>query len=600
MKARTASNPSLWQRSCSLFSYFRYLRELRRQLFFAIACGILCGLSSGFGVPFILKVAAKYVFTAAHQSPLCILLFCACPFLMMGLRGISGFCSAYYTGFCGQRLLENIRVQVFAKIQRLPLEFFHKTSAGEIISRAMNDTALLQGALLDIAENILTQPITFLASVGALLYLCLQQSQVFVLILYAAAFPLIILPVRALNRRLRFKAGQVQGEAATLTERLSRNLSAVQEIRAFCMEQRETARFAEACRLFSRASLQSLKYNILVSPIIEIIAAVGVSLSMYFSYRHRIPIDTFIALTGALYFSYDPIKKLGWLATRIQTGFAGLSRIQSLLEIPESIQNPKSPVPIRELRGEVHFQHISFGYTPEQTVIHDLDWRLETGKIYALVGSSGAGKTTLINLLMRFYDVRQGKICIDGLDIRELALEDLRAHMAFVPQNPTLLSGSIGDNIRWGKWEASEEEVIAAAQSAHAHEFICQLEQGYRTDIGENGNFLSGGQRQRIALARAFLKQAPILVLDEVTSALDAHSEHAIQQAIRQLVRNKTVLIISHRLGMMAIVDEILVLRHGHMTERGTHDELMTHPGGLYRELYRKHQGILNHPSRLC
>ncbi|MDR2377441.1 MAG: ABC transporter ATP-binding protein/permease, partial [Puniceicoccales bacterium] len=501
---------------------------------------------------------------------------------------------------CGQRLLENIRIQVFAKIQRLPLEFFHRTSAGEIISRAMNDTALLQGALLDIAENILTQPITFLGSVGALLYLCLQQSQVFVLILYAAAFPLILLPVRVMNRRLRNKAEQVQGEAALLTERLSRNLSAVQEIRAFCMEQRETARFAEVCRLFSRASLQSLKYNILISPTIEIIAAVGVSLSMYFSYRHRISIDTFIALTGALYFSYDSIKKLGWLAARIQTGFAGLSRIQSLLEIPESIRNPPNPVPLGHIRGEVHFQNISFGYTPEQTVIHDLDWRLEAGKIYALVGSSGAGKTTLVNLLLRFYDVRRGKICIDGIDIRKVTLEDLRAHMAFVPQNPTLLSGSIGDNIRWGKWEADEEEIIKAAQSAYAHEFISRLEQGYRTDIGENGNFLSGGQRQRIALARAFLRRAPILVLDEVTSALDAHSEHAIQQAIRQLVRHKTVLIISHRLGMMAIVDEILVLRHGQVAERGPHEELMAHPAGLYRELYLQHQGSLNPPNPLC
>jgi subfamily B ATP-binding cassette protein MsbA len=455
----------------------------------------------------------------------------------------------------------------------------------------MNDAALLQGALLDIAENIIKQPITLLGSITALIYLCIQQSHVFILLLYAAAFPFIILPIRAMNRRLKEKACQMQGEAAGLTDRLSRNLAAVQEIRAFCMEEREVSRFTEACRLFSWTSLQSLKYNILISPTIEIVAAMGVGFSMYFSYRHGITIDTFLALTGALYFSYDPIKKLGWLNGRIQMGFAGLSRIQTLLEAPETIQNPAHPLPMDFIRGEVYFQNVSFGYAAEQPVIHGINWRLEAGKTYALVGHSGAGKTTLANLLMRFYDIQQGAIRIDGIDIRDVRLEDLRAHMALVPQNPTLLSGSVRDNICWGKWDASEEEIIAAAKNAYAHEFISDLEQGYQTNIGENGSFLSGGQRQRIALARAFLRNAPILILDEITSALDAHSEHAIHQAIQNLVQDKTVLIISHRLGMTSIVDEILVLHHGHIAERGTHNILMANPSSLYRELYLKHQG---------
>ncbi|MDR2419800.1 MAG: ABC transporter ATP-binding protein/permease [Puniceicoccales bacterium] len=591
MKVRNVTRLFFREQTKSLFSYFRHLKEVKWQLITAIICGIICGVSSGFGVPFILKLASKYIFSVPHLPILYLVLFCIFPVIMMGIRGVSGFFSSYYIGFCGQRLLEKIRIQVFSKMQRLPLEFFHKTSPGEIISRAMNDAALLQGALLDIAENIIKQPITFLGSIAALVYLCIQQSHVFILLLYAAAFPFIVLPIRAMNRRLKEKATQMQGEAAGLTDRLSRNLAAIQEIRAFCMEEREISRFTESCHLFSRASLQSLKYNILISPTIEIVAAMGVSLSMYFSYRHGITIDTFIALTGALYFSYDPIKKLGWLNARIQTGFAGLSRIQVLLDAPETIQNPLNPLPMDSVRGEIYFQNIYFGYAAEQPVIHGIDWHLEAGKTYALVGRSGAGKTTLANLLMRFYDIQQGKICIDGIDIRDVRLEDLRAHMALVPQNPTLLSGSVRDNICWGKWDATEEEIITAAQNAHAHEFISCLEHGYQTDIGENGSFLSGGQRQRIALARAFLRNAPILILDEVTSALDAHSEQAIHQAIQNLVQNKTVLIISHRLSMMSIVDEILVLSYGRIAERGTHDELIAIPSGLYRELYLKHQG---------
>jgi subfamily B ATP-binding cassette protein MsbA len=294
-----------------------------------------------------------------------------------------------------------------------------------------------------------------------------------------------------------------------------------------------------------------------------------------------------MSLATALYFGYDAIKRLGDLSNKIQTSMAAVDRIEAILSEPERIQDPPNPILVGALRGDIEFKEVSFAYLRGRDVLKKVNISIRHGKVYALVGASGAGKSTFINLVLRFFDADEGSVTVDGLDVREMLKRDLRRNIAYVPQDPTLINDTVYNNIIWGKPGASREEVISAAQQAYAHDFILQMPNGYDTLIGEGGRTLSGGQQQRIALARVFLRDCSILIFDEATSALDSESQYAIYQAIRNLTDGKTIIMISHRFGMLAIVDEILVFSRGEIVEQGTHRDLIQ-SDTLYRKLYER------------
>lgn len=581
-------------RACSasprrLLSYLRYLRDAKKQVWIAILAGILYGISSGFGIPIILEFSSRNLFGDAQIPGSMLVLLTLLPAFVMFIRGISGFLSSYYFAACGQRIVEGLRLAIFQKIQRLHLGFFNDYPPAEVISRSIDASTMIQTGIVNIAEDIVTQPMVLLGATGYLAYLCIQQQDLIALLLFLSALPAFIFPIRRIGLRLRRKSEQMQGRVANVIDKLNHNLAAIKEVRAFGLENAETERYRMACRNFANAYLKVIKYQLFVSPMVEILSAVGVGFTMFYAYQKGLSLEVFMSLATALYFGYDALKRLGVITSEIQTSMGAVDRIESILGEPEQIRDPKHPVPLRHCRGEIQFSDVTFSYGTKKPALKNIGMVLHPGRKYALVGSSGAGKSTFVNMILRFYDPQQGTVALDGIDLRSLRQKDLRSQIGYVPQDPALINDTVLNNILWGNPKASREEVVQAARAAYAHDFIAQLPEGYDTIVGEGGSCLSGGQRQRIALARVFLKNSKILIFDEATSALDAESQHAIYQAVEAIASDRTVIMISHRFSMMSMIDEALVFDHGAIVERGTHHELLSRET-LYKKLYEKQQ----------
>ncbi|MDR2735393.1 MAG: ABC transporter ATP-binding protein/permease [Puniceicoccales bacterium] len=569
-----------------IFKYLRYLKGAEIEIFMAVLFGAITGIASGLGVPVVLEVASNKVFNQSNVPSSVIAVFCILPFIIITIRGVSAIISSYFIASCGQKIIEGIRVLIFKKMQKLPLAYFYRVPPSDLISRSINSTTIIQNTLIEISHDLIKQPMTLLGAICSLIYLCIRQSDVAILMLFIFAVPVIIIPVRRFGRKLREKSGKMQGETAKIINNLNHNLAAIKEIRAFCLESYFTSKYRLACHAFSEAFLKVVKYNMLISPVVEIIASIGVGIAMFYLYEKGIKTNIFLSLCGALYFSYEPIKRIGWLNGKVQEAMAGIDRIENILNEPEVISDPIVPVKINRLHGHIKFKDVKFYYEENKNVFDGMNLELEGEKIYAIAGHSGAGKSTLANLIMRFYDVNAGSVTIDGIDVREMAIKDLRRNIAIVPQEPALVNDTVFNNIIWGNLAATKEDVIQAAKKAFAHDFIEKLDDCYDTIVGEDGSFLSGGQKQRLALARAFLKNSQILIFDEATSALDSDSEHKIYKAIEKLVKDKTVIIISHRFSMMSIVDQVIVIDSGRVAEIGTPDELLNTKSSIYRHLY--------------
>jgi subfamily B ATP-binding cassette protein MsbA len=567
--------------------HFHFLDGSWAKFFIAVIAGILAGIASGFGIPIFLKIVAEKVFSREYL-PLCTVIAIAiAPVAVMALRACFSIVNAYYTGFCGQKILQGLRVMVFDKIQRLPVEYFKKTEPGELITRSLSDTSILQETMVYVSQEIIKQPATLLAAISSLIYLCHRQSDIATLLIFLGASAIAILPVKIIGKKMREKSMALQRLTENATTQLAHNLSAIQEIRAFAMEESEVLRYSAMCDGVMASAMKSLKYSVSLSPIIEVIASAGIGLAMFYSYHRHIGVDSFLALSGALYFSYDPIKKIADLNNRLQIGSASLSRIEDLLAIREIICDPLDPVPVGRLGGSIEFEGVCFSYGDGDRALVDVSMKFEPGRTYAIVGGSGAGKTTVANLIIRFYDVLGGAIKIDGTDLRRMRLADLRRNISYVPQSTTLVNGTIADNILWGNPGAEKEQVIHAAEQAYADVFISKLPDDYGTYVGEGGTMLSGGQRQRISIARAFLRDAPIIIFDEATSALDGDSEREVHCAIANLAKNKTAILISHRFTMMHFVDIVFVLRDGQVAEVGSPAELAMAEDSIYRRLHQ-------------
>lgn len=569
--------------------YFRFFRTVRAEIIAAIFYAALFGAASGLGVPMLIKYVFPPIFTDNLSLGTVILIASAIPVAFL-LRGFSGYRNSYYTQLAGVRILEAIRLEYFRRLQVLPLSFLQSRASGDLLSRGLADTSQLQFTLTLFANDGIKQPMQLLGALGFLIYQAFTEQGVGIVLVAIAAVPLTVLPVRYVGRKILKRAAQMQSQLGDVTAQFSENLAAAREVRAFGLEERETSRFAAACRQLITSQMKIVKYAQALTPAIEVISALGIAVTLVFAYLYNVELDVFASVVGALYLSYEPIKKLGLLNNELKRGTAALDRLEVVLHEPITIADPAQPVAVGRLRGDVAFDRVSFGYKTDVPVLREVTVTIPAGTVCALVGPSGAGKSTFANLVPRFYEVSSGQVTVDGIDIRAMRLADLRRNIAIVSQEAVLFNDTILANLALGRPDATRAEIEQAARDAFAHDFILSLPQGYDTVVGERGASLSGGQRQRITLARAFLRDAPILILDEATSALDSDSEAAIQLALKKLMIGKTVLIIAHRFSTIRDASKILVFEKGQIIATGSHGQLYA-GNPLYRALYDRQQG---------
>jgi subfamily B ATP-binding cassette protein MsbA len=565
--------------------YFGYLRPLRGQLSLAVLCMAVYSAANGFGLPFLIPKVFGPVFGDDRTLPLrqVALLTMLVPALFV-VRGLAGYASSYLFQLIGTRVLEAIRVDYFRKLQFLPLSFLQKHPIGDLSARALADAQQVQTTLTLVTSDGIKHPLTLVGALAYVVWAAMQAEGVVLAIVTLMLVPLCIFPVRYVAKKVLVRAQQAQTQLGSISSQLTENLSAAREVRAYGLERTFVDRFAATARTLLTAQLKIAKYSLGLTPVIEIISAFGIALTLIYSYRAGLKFEVLMGVLVALYQCYEPIKKLGYLNSELKRGVASLERIEPILHEPLTIRDPAAPAPVDRLQGRIAFENVTFAYG-DTPALKDVNVAIKAGTTCALVGPSGAGKSTFANLVPRFYDVASGRLTIDGVDVREMKLADLRRNIAIVSQEPVLFNDTVYNNLALGKAVASREEIMTAARLAHADEFIAKLPNGYDTVVGERGASLSGGQKQRIAIARAFLRQAPILILDEATSALDSDSEAAIQDALRKLVMGKTVLIIAHRFSTIRDASQILVFDQGRIVAEGDHAALYA-SNALYKSLY--------------
>lgn len=514
--------------------------------------------------------------------------------LAIFLRAVAGFLNVYLIAYCGVKVLEAVRTRVFAKLQSLHIGYFQSTNKGDLLSRLMVDCNLVKHCIVEVSNSLIKEPFTFLFAFSYLVYLSVTHRENLFLLFCLAAVPICVLPIRAIGKRLARKAKQLQKQTGTVTEVASENLGAAREVRAFSLEEAEQKKFGQAVAKFLRSQLQVVKYDKSLSPLIELITGMVITVAIYFAARSQLNlrVEEVVALFLALHMCYEPIKKMGSINNQLKKGIASLDRIEEILDAPIEVDESPDAIALPpDVSGRLTFEKVSFRYgdLADQPVLREIDCELEPGKAYALVGPSGAGKSTFINLVMRFYDPVEGRILLDGHDLRDLRLAELRHQVGLVPQDPVLFNDTILENIRLSRPNASEEEIHDAAEKANAREFIEAEPDQYLTMVGDRGTRLSGGQKQRIAIARAFLRNPPILILDEASSALDSESESRVQAELQSLMKGKTVIMIAHRFATLKLADEILVFESGQITARGDHAKLMD-SSPIYQKLYEKQE----------
>lgn len=544
--------------------------------------GFKVGLSSVFSAR---KPEPPPVGETARRTPTAAV-WAAClaiPAVML-LRSLFAYLNAYCMHWVSLRVLRDIRRKLFAHLTGQSMDFFAQSRAGELMSRVTNDTRSAQTALASVSADIVKQPFAVLIGVLTLLWLDWRFTLVCVVL-----FPICILPVRHFGKRVRRSGQREEEENSAMSVILSETLAGIRVVKSFGRESHQVGQFDRSAEEQFRNSLKARTASEIVGPMVEAVAALGAGLALLYAFSIRMTSDAFFALLGGTFLLYEPVKALSKMHLQLQQARFATTNIFDLLRLQPTVQDAPDAKPLTEGRAEIAFEQVGFAYpargeSAAKTVLEDFNLRIEPGQTVAFVGPSGGGKSTLFALLQRFYDPTAGRICIGGTDLRGLTQASLRSQIGVVTQEGFLFHESVAENIRFGRLEATREEIVEAAKQAFAHDFISALPQGYDTIIGDKGSLLSGGQQQRLAIARALLKDAPILLLDEATSALDTESERMVQQAFARLSSGRTVLVIAHRLSTVVEADRIVVLERGRIVEQGTHRELFER-GGLYRRL---------------
>jgi len=504
------------------------------------------------------------------------------PFIIVGvfsLRSFFEYLSAYQMASVGIRAIRKVRDDLYDHLVYLSHDYYSRGRTGDFLSRIMNDVGSIQGAITDVVSDLVKQPFVILYNIPMVLLFGGKYA-----LIALAVFPVVVIPITILGGSLRRTTKKMQQRAADITSFIGETLAGINIVKAFNREQDENARFQKINKGVFDYFRKMIRVTLIQRPLIEVMGAVGAAAAIWFSIQH-LSLDRFTAFVVALFVFYEPIKKMSKVNSTVQQSIAAGSRIFEIFDAAPSVAERPGARNFRETIQSIRFEHVHFHYEPSTEVLKDINLEAKHGEVIALVGPSGSGKSTLVNLLLRFYDPTQGRIRINDQDIREFTLLSLRDRIGIVTQDTVLFNMTVAENIAYGKPHASMEEIRQAADAAYAHHFIETLPQGYDTSLGERGLLLSGGQRQRIAIARALLKNAPILVLDEATSHLDTGSERIVQTALENLMRGRTVFVIAHRLSTVQRADRILVMDSGKIIQEGTNDSLLS-AGGAYKKLH--------------
>jgi subfamily B ATP-binding cassette protein MsbA len=508
------------------------------------------------------------------------------PIVIIGLaisKGTGRFFQEYYIKTAGQLVVQDLRNDLFSQSMHLSMGFHVNQPPGRLTSKVLNDVGVLQRSAADALVDGLRESFTLVGLVCLAFYKDWRLASVAFTVL-----PLCVIPATQLGRRIRNATKSGLKSMGFLTGTLQEAFSGIKVIKAFGREETQLQKFKVENKQYYRYLRKTIKYNSLTAPAVEILAALGGGGVVWYGVHRVISGDMtqgqLFSIVAAIMMLFTPVKRLTRVSNIIQKSMGAAEGVFSLLDEPRDIVDKADAVEMPHVRGDIAFENVTFSYGDEP-VLNDFSFHARPGEVIALVGPSGAGKSTAVGLMARFYDPQQGSIKIDGQDIRDVTLNSLKKNLAFVDQETFLFSGTIRDNIRYGMLDADDQSVADAAQQAYATEFIDKLPEGYETTIGDRGVRLSGGQRQRLCVARALLKDAPILILDEATSALDTESEAMVQKALANLMENRTTLVIAHRLSTIMHADRIIVLDQGRAVEVGSHQELITQ-NGLYRKLF--------------
>ena len=563
---------------------YNVLQPYRRKLFVSMLAMIIVAAFNAAQAYMVKPLLDKIFFYENSETWLVILPVAL--LLIFFIKGIFYFIYSYLLEWIGQCVIKDLRNTIYAHLNKLSMGFFQKNSTGELISRIMNDVSMLQGSVSHALIHLLRDFFTVCGLLGVIFYMDWRLAFISLIFIPMAAVPIVVFGKKF--RRISTDYQQGMGEASNF---LNETIRGARIVKAFCMEEQEQKLFDQKMQYLFDTLMTETKFRSLSHPLIEFLGGIGMALIIWFGGMQVLSGNstpgTFMSFLTALVMLYEPVKGVSKINSTIQSGLAAAVRIFDLLDIePEIREKPNSRV-LPRFHEAIAFDDVTFAYDKdkEEPVLRNIRLRVVQGEILAVVGPSGGGKTTLAGLIPRFHDVTQGAVRIDGHDIRDLTLHSLRSQIALVTQQTILFNDTVRNNIGYGSPNCTDRDVRQAAEAAFALEFIEALPKGFDTVIGESGTRLSGGQRQRVSIARAILKDAPILVLDEATSALDTESERKVQKALDNLMKNRTTIVIAHRLSTIKNADRIIVMQEGHLVEEGTHEGLLEQHG-VYEGLY--------------
>ena len=559
----------------------QYVKPYKSRLAIAMVCMVIVASMAG-AQAYMIKPLLDEIFFKQDRTMLTLV-----PLAILGIflvKGVFSYIYSYFLVKVGQSVIRDLRNELYNQIQSLPLSFFQKKPTGELISRILNDVGLIQGAVSNVLVGILKDTCQVVFLIGVIFYQDWRMA-----LIAMVSLPLVVYPIINFGRRHRRLSISNQQTTAQVSNILYETITGTRIVKAFCMEKYEVSRFAQILDKLFAIVMRDTKIGAISRPLMEFLGGIGISLVVWYGGSQvldgKSTPGTFFSFLTALIMIYEPIKGISAINNSLQQGIAAAERVFDVLDVEPDVPEKNDAIELPRVNNAIEFTDVRFQYDEDTEVLKGINLKVKVGEILAVVGSSGGGKSTLVNLIPRFYDVNSGSLAIDGTDIRDVTFKSLRNQIGVVTQQTILFNDTVRNNITYGSLDASEEQIRDAARAAHALSFIQHLPEGFDTVIGESGARLSGGERQRLSIARAILKNAPILILDEATSSLDTESEHEVQQAIENLVQSRTTFVIAHRLSTIRNADRIIVIQDGAIVEEGTHDTLLP-LGGVYTMLH--------------